>query len=37
MASRTLTSLRTHNQAYVRKLDHAYVDPCPENPKNAET
>ena len=28
--------LRMHNQAYLRRLDHAYVDPCPENPKNAE-
>ena len=28
--------LRTHNQACVCRLDHAYANPCPKNPKNAE-
>ena len=27
------TGLRTHNQAYMRRLDHAYADPCPVNLK----
>ena len=25
-----------HNQAYVRRVDHVYVDLCPENLKNAK-
>ena len=30
------TSLCTHNQAYVRRVDHVYVDLCPANLKNAK-
>ena len=33
----TRTGLRTHNQAYMCKLDHVYADPCTENLKNPET
>ena len=29
--------LRMHNQACVRKLDHACAYPCLENPENVET
>ena len=33
----TRTGMRTHNQAYVRRLDHVYTDPCPKKPKNTKT
>ena len=33
----TRIGLLTYNQAYVCRLDYAYADPCPENPKNRKT
>ena len=33
----TRIGLRMHNQACMRKLDHACAYPCLENPENVET